>query len=208
MPALCDRGQVCGPLGLGVLMAKFRAGARTPGPLWTPVPGSCSFRVLLAWWHPRLAVPGGGRWAPAGLSAACPSRRQTRPGRAPMGGADLTRCVCLCRGQSLPLGWQRLWQHLAEGEGPAREGVGTGGKKAGRRRGPREHPEPWPPGSLRWGILPPAVRVGRVGPAASSLGSGAGSAAYRLGDLGPGSQLRASASFSETGSGALLPGLQ
>lgn len=173
MPALCDRGQVCGPLGLGVLMAKFRAGARTPGPLWTPVPGSCSFRVLLAWWHPRLAVPGGGRWAPAGLSAACPSRRQTRPG--------LHRWVSLahwCRpgrphemclsvpGSVSPSSWQRLWQHLAEGEGPAREGVGTGGKKAGRPRGPREHPEPWPPGSLRWGHSPAGCQ-GREGGACS-----------------------------------------
>lgn len=94
LPALWDHEQLCGPLGLSVLMAKFRARARTPRPLRTPVPGSFFFRVLLVRWCPRLAVSGGGRWAPAGRLAACPShrqpRRQTRPGRALVGEAVLT----------------------------------------------------------------------------------------------------------------------
>lgn len=55
LPALWDHEQVCGPLGLRVLMAKFRARARTPRP-----EDPCAGQLLLQG-APCPVVPKAGR---------------------------------------------------------------------------------------------------------------------------------------------------
>ena len=73
VPALGDLGQAVDLLGLSVLTAKFRPGAREPPGPCGPHGGQLLLRVLLATVAPSTgSISWGGSWFPAGPRATCP----------------------------------------------------------------------------------------------------------------------------------------